>query len=97
MPSVIITEGAFEGLERCRSFLYEVSPSACERAASEISKAFKHLERFPNSGRTDEVDPSLQELFIPFGGSGYVALYLYEEISDQVLILAFRHQKEAGY
>lgn len=97
MPSVIITEGAFEGLERCRSFLQDVSPSACERAASAISDAFKHLERFPNSGRTDEVDPSLQELLIPFGGSGYVALYLYEEISDQVLILAFRHQKEAGY
>ncbi len=59
--------------------------------------AQKGLERFPDAGRRDEVDQDLRELVIPFGGSGYVALYHYEEISDQVLILAFRRQKEVGY
>jgi hypothetical protein len=38
-----------------------------------------------------------RELVIPFGNSGYVALYRYEPGDDAVLILAFRHQKEAGY
>jgi len=41
--------------------------------------------------------PEIRELIIPFGDSGYVALYHYEAASDSVIVLAFRHQKEAGY
>jgi hypothetical protein len=36
-------------------------------------------------------------LLISFGDSGYVALYRYQPQEDAVFILAFRHQKEAGY
>jgi len=48
-------------------------------------------------GRPLEDVPELRELLIPFGESGYVALYRYEASDDAVYILAFRHQKEAGY
>ena len=41
--------------------------------------------------------PELRELMIPFGDSGYVALYRHEPSDDAVYVLAFRHQKEAGY
>lgn len=41
--------------------------------------------------------PELRELVIAFGDSGYVALYRHEPAVDAVYILAFRHQKEAGY
>lgn len=41
--------------------------------------------------------PELRELVVGFGDSGYVALYRYEETVDTLYILAFRHQKEAGY
>ena len=41
--------------------------------------------------------PELRELVIAFGDSGYVALYHHELADDAVYILAFRHQKEAGY
>jgi hypothetical protein len=34
---------------------------------------------------------------IGFGDSGYVALYRHDRIVDTVFVLAFRHQKEAGY
>lgn len=37
------------------------------------------------------------ELIIPCGKSGYVAFYEYDEESDVVLVLAIRHQREAGY
>ncbi len=37
------------------------------------------------------------ELLIEFGDSGYVALYRFEPKDDAVFVLAFRHQKEAGY
>ncbi|MBB5274336.1 hypothetical protein HNR26_000374 [Rhizobium rosettiformans] len=39
----------------------------------------------------------MRELVIPFGETGYVALYRYDEEADLVYILAFRHQREAGY
>lgn len=41
--------------------------------------------------------PELRELVIPFGDSGYVALYLHDTNDDTVYVLAFRHQHEAGY
>lgn len=41
--------------------------------------------------------PELRELVIAFGDSGYVALYRNESADDAVYVLAFRHQKEAGY
>lgn len=41
--------------------------------------------------------PELRELVIAFGDSGYVALYRYVPADSAVYVLAFRHQKEAGY
>lgn len=55
------------------------------------------LETEPEIGRPFDELPELRELLIPFGGSGYVVLYRYEINSDTVYMLAFRHQKEAGY
>jgi plasmid stabilization system protein ParE len=42
-------------------------------------------------------EEGLRELVISRGRSGYVALYEYQEAADLVLILAVRHQKEAGF
>ena len=39
----------------------------------------------------------LRELVISRGRTGYVALYSLEEGQDAALILAIRHQREAGY
>ena len=55
------------------------------------------LETNPEIGRPLDDLPELRELVIAFGDSGYVTLYRYESSSDTVYILAFRHQKEAGY
>lgn len=41
--------------------------------------------------------PEPRELVIIFGNFGYVALYRHEPAADAVYVLAFRHQKEAGY
>jgi len=48
-------------------------------------------------GRPFTNNSELRELLIPFGDSGYVSLYIYDQAADEVMILAFRHQKEAGY
>ncbi|WP_295482379.1 type II toxin-antitoxin system RelE/ParE family toxin [Accumulibacter sp.] len=51
--------------------------------------------RHPLIGRPVECD--LRELLIFRGRSDYVALYSLEEDHQAVLILATRHQREAGY
>lgn len=55
------------------------------------------LESAPEIGRPMPDLPELRELVIVFGDSGYVALYRYVPDEDAVSVLAFRHQKEAGY
>ncbi|CCE25795.1 type II toxin-antitoxin system RelE/ParE family toxin [Methylotuvimicrobium alcaliphilum] len=97
MPRIIITEGATQGLERCRLFLAEKSPLAAARAARAIAQQFELLETEPEIGRPWEEFPQLRELLIPFGDSGFVALYRYEPNDNALYVLAFRHQKEAGY
>lgn len=97
MPRVIITEGAAQGLERCRQFLREKSPQASRRAGQAIAQKFKLLETTPHIGRPLEDLPELRELIIPFGSTGYVALYRHDPDTKTVYVLAFRHQKEAGY
>ena len=97
MSRLIITEGAATGLEYCRKFLADKNPAAMTRAAQVIEQHFSLLESAPEIGRPFNDLPELRELIIPFGDSGYVALYRFEKINDSVYILAFRHQKEAGY
>ena len=97
MPRVIIIEGAARGLERCRLFLTEKSPQAAVRSGQTIERQLALLETEPEVGRPFDDLPEFRELIIPFGDSGYVALYHHEVNSGSVYVLAFRHQKEAGY
>ncbi len=97
MPRLIVTEGAARGLERCRMFLVEKNPDAAKRAGQAINHYLTILETEPAIGRPLDDLPELRELIIPFGDSGYVALYSFDLNTDSVYVLAFRHQKEAGY
>lgn len=97
MPQVIVTEGAAQGFERCRRFLAAKDPEAAKRAGQAIERQFLLLETAPDIGRPFPEMPELREVVIAFGDSGYVALYRQEMAADTVYILAFRHQKEAGY
>ena len=50
----------------------------------------------PFSFRKAAQNPAQRELIIPFGGTGYVALY--EIVStSKVVVLAVRHQREEDY
>ncbi len=97
MPRVIVTEGAVRGLTRCRQSLEHKSPDAARRAGRAIASALARLETVPHLGRPVDRSPALRELGVPYGESGYVALYLFEPASDTVYVLAVRHAREAGY
>ncbi|WP_318530236.1 type II toxin-antitoxin system RelE/ParE family toxin [Rhizobium sp. TRM95796] len=84
-------------MARCRRFLSAKAPEAAKRAGQAIARQFLILETTPDIGRPLPEQPELRELLIPFGDSGYVALYRNEAVDDTVYVLAFRHQKEAGY
>lgn len=97
MAQVIVTAGAARGLQKCRRFLVDKNPNAVRRAGEAISRQFRLLEHNPEIGRPLPEYPELRELIIGFGATGYVALNSYDADIDVVYILAFRHQKEAGY
>jgi plasmid stabilization system protein ParE len=97
VPRIIVTETAAQGLERCRRFLNDKNPQAAVRASQAIAQQFAILGKEPEIGRPLDDLPELRELIIPFGDSGYIALYRHEIVADSVYLLAFRHQKEAGY
>jgi len=94
---VVVTEGAALGLERCRLFLVEKNPHAAKRAGQAIARGLALLETDPDIGRPLHDLPELRELIIAFGDTGYVALYRHDAETQTAYILAFRHQKEAGY
>ena len=67
-----------------------------ERALGAIVVAVDTLSRSPFIYRKAGSDPFLRELLIPFGSSGYLALFEIEDAST-VTILAVRHQLEDDY
>lgn len=95
MPRLVVTAQARIGIARCHAFLSGKSANAARRAAISIHRTLLQLQDAPEIGRP--VAEEMRELLIGFGDSGYVALYRYESSSDTVYILAFRHQREAGY
>lgn len=97
MPRLIVTEGAARGLDRCRSFLTDKNAAAAQRAGRTIAARLSMLESTPQMGRPFDLDARLRELPIAFGETGYVALYSFDADTDTVIVLAFRHQREADY
>lgn len=91
-----MTAGTAPSLERCRRFLANKNLLAARRASEAIERQFTLLETHPEIGRPELDDPSERELLIPFGDSGYIALYRFVAEEDSIFILAFSHQKEAG-
>lgn len=79
------------------AFLLERDFDAAERAVEVIIRTINTLRDFPFAARkASGGTPFIRELVIPFGSSGYVALYEIED-ATQVTILAIRHQREDDY
>lgn len=97
---VRFSEEAEDDLIRLYAFMLardEADWDLAESALKAIRNALRSLELSPFSFRKADADtPFLRELVIPFGTSGYVALF---EIENQhtVTILVVRHQREDDY
>lgn len=95
MATLSYSERALADLERLTDFLVETDPIAAGETVDLIAEAVGLLIRHPLIGRP--VESGLRELVISRGRTGYVALYSVEDDQDAVLVLAIRHQREAGY
>ncbi|AYF04138.1 type II toxin-antitoxin system RelE/ParE family toxin (plasmid) [Paracoccus yeei] len=96
MPQLIWTPEALQGVQRCYRFLAPKNPEAAARAVRAIREGMQIVSAHPGVGRpADKLEPAFREWLIPFGDSGYVVLYRVDD--DLAVVLAVRHQREAGY
>lgn len=95
MAKISYSSQSIADLERISDFLSEIDVNAPLEALELIDEAVNILTRHPLIGR--QAESGLRELVISQGKTGYVALYSYETDHDAILILAIRHQREAGF
>jgi plasmid stabilization system protein ParE len=99
--SFIISPEAYDDLHRLQDFWIKTAGAdLAERALNTIIKAFDLLQTFPHSCRkaySEELYITCRELIIPFGSSGYLALFTIHEETQEVNVLAVRHQRESDY
>lgn len=98
---VALTSGALEDLRRIEDFLIELALRHGDftlpmRAVDAIREELRILARNPYTCRKTGADPRERELIIPFGSSGFVALF--HVLSEhEVVVSALRHQREDDY
>jgi hypothetical protein len=82
--------------QRFREFLQRVAPEKMTDAIDTIMESLSVLAHTPFVGEPHPLEsaPNMRKLVIPYGKSGYIALYTFDEKADLVTIHAMRHQKE---
>jgi plasmid stabilization system protein ParE len=96
MPQLIWSPQALLDVQRLYRFLAPKNQDAAKRAVTAIRQSVKVLSLQAGMGRPVEgMDDEFRDWIIDFGDSGYVARYRPD--AEKVIILAVRHQKEAGF
>lgn len=100
---VRLTRDAEADLDRLFDFLLEreLGRDGCDLALpgqviAALRSGIATLKTSPFTCRKAGLSPFLRELIVPFGRSGYVALFEIEDESH-VAVLAVRHQLEDDY
>lgn len=95
MPHLIWSPPALRDIQRLYRFVAVKNPDAAKRAVRAIRQGVKVLGHQPQVGRpAQDMVAAYREWEIDFGDSGYVVRYRLGP--NSVVILAVRHQKEAG-
>jgi plasmid stabilization system protein ParE len=96
MPRLKWSQPALLDVARLHHFLAPKSRDAAKRAVKAIRQGVKALGKYPEMGRpVEEMPPEFREWVIEFGSGAYIALYHYD--GKEVVSLAVRHGREAGY
>jgi plasmid stabilization system protein ParE len=96
---VDFSDDARDDIDRLYEFMAEIDTSVAERALDTLRSGWNVLKMHPHTCRkasNGEFGPSVRELLVNFGSSGYVALFEITDV-DTVTVLAVRHQRESDY
>ncbi|MFT3712150.1 MAG: type II toxin-antitoxin system RelE/ParE family toxin [Archangium sp.] len=94
---VLFSRTASRDLQRLAAFLRSRDAADARLVEPTLRAAVEALKRLPFLGRVaaNQTDPTLRELLIPFGATGYVLLYRVR--TGEIRVLAVRHQLEGQY
>jgi len=96
MPRLRWSEPALKDVARLYNFLAPNSHEAASRAIRVIRQGVKQLGKHPEIGHPVEgLPPEFREWMVEFGASAYIVLYRFD--GKEVVLLAVRHGREAGY
>lgn len=95
MNKLVYAERALDDLQRLVDFLQASDLQVAFATVNVIFSALEVLLHSPEIGQ--KVPFGNRELVISRGRTGYLALYKFFPESETVLVLALRHQREAGY
>lgn len=96
MPPLKWSPQGLRDVARLRAFLAPKSREAAQRAFQAIRQGLKLHGKHPEMGRpVEELPTEFREWGIEFGSGAYVVLYRYD--GHDVVLLAVRHGREAGY
>ena len=95
MPQLIWSPQALHDVQRLYRFLAPKNLESAKRAVTAIRQGVNVLSLQPGMGRpVEDMENEFRDWIIDFGDGGYVARYRID--GQQLIILAVRHQKEAG-
>ena len=95
MTALSISKEADQDIDRLTQFLLQSQPEYAYKVGQIIFEALDFLTISPEIGRPCQLP--LRELVISQGKSGYLALYIYDPVADDILVLRIRHQRKIGY
>ena len=96
MPHVVLSQKARQDLRRLYSFLAGRDPIAARNGIGTVLNSFDQLV-MPTIGSPVLERKGLRKLVIPYGNSGYTALYRYSKATDTIVVIAIKHQRELDY
>ena len=96
MPQVTLSRRAQNDLQRLYNFLAQFDTEIASQAIDAILDAFENLH-MPTIGSPVPEKVGMRKLVIDFGDTGYTSLYRYSKKTDNIRVLAIKHQKEDDY
>ncbi len=96
MVNIVYHDSALKDLARLVDFLMAQDADAALATFSIIEDGILLLKNHPEIGRPTE-QSDLRELVISRGRTGYIALYAFDELTEMIIILRVKHQRETVF
>ena len=101
MAKIEYAQNALSDIKRLVDFLMESDATTALETFDIIDEAIKVLRRHPYIGRStlnrSTSSGGKSELVISRGKTGYIAIYKFDKLSDIVVILVIKHQREDNF